>query len=608
MLIYQRRNQLNFGVRTEMKFFHQLLVAPAALGLIAPIAANASDLNIHGVSDYANTGERSMARTPEGKGTVSDYTATGEQVTSITQFSDVYPTDWAYQALSNLIERYGCVAGYPNGTYRGNRAMTRFEAAALLNACLDRVTEVTDELKRLMKEFEKELAILKGRVDGLEARVGELEATQFSTTTKLKGQATFVLGANSFGGNAMVVEPPYAINTGAGTFRLLSPEKRADLAAAQSGGTSFNYDLRLFLDTSFTGKDLLRTMLRAGNFGGSAFGGDGYVGLDAMETAFEEPSGANSVAVNRLWYQFPVGSNFTATVGGLVRQDDMLAVWPSAYPADTVLDFFTYAGAPGAYNLTLGSGAGIWWESNDFSISANYVSSNGNESDPNFGGILTEGAGTSATVQVAYSPENWGVAAAYNFANGQNNNTGVYPGNATPLANALSNIGAVSSAGLSAWWTPEESGWIPSVSTGWGISSSQSFKNSYLLRPYLDPARNFTGAEVGVKSFTSQSWYVGLQWSDAFLKGNTLGMAVGQPTFVTSVDYSSDAESDFVADGNYAWEFWYAFQVTDNITVTPAIYYLSRPFGDLTNGTGDSANNGDTFNNFGGLLKTTFKF
>ena len=77
----------------------------------------------------------------------------------------------------NLIERYGCVAGYPNGTYRGNRAMTRFEAAALLNACLDRVTEVTDELKRLMIEFEKELAILKGRVDGLEARVGELEAT-----------------------------------------------------------------------------------------------------------------------------------------------------------------------------------------------------------------------------------------------------------------------------------------------------------------------------------------------------------------------------------------------------------------------------------------------
>ena len=58
------------------------------------------------------------------------------QVTSITQFSDVRPTDWAYQALNNLVERYGCVAGYPNGTFAGGQAMTRYEAAALLNAFL----------------------------------------------------------------------------------------------------------------------------------------------------------------------------------------------------------------------------------------------------------------------------------------------------------------------------------------------------------------------------------------------------------------------------------------------------------------------------------------
>lgn len=154
-----------------MKLFQQLLVAPAALGLMAPMAATAADLDIKGVSDYS---------------------ASSEQVTSISQFQDVYPTDWAYQALSNLIERYGCVAGYPSGSYLGNRAMTRFEAAALLNACLDRITEVTDELRRLLEEFEQELAILKGRVDGLEARVGELEATQFSTTTKLVGQTSLI--------------------------------------------------------------------------------------------------------------------------------------------------------------------------------------------------------------------------------------------------------------------------------------------------------------------------------------------------------------------------------------------------------------------------------
>merc|ERR1712216_205086 len=551
-----------FGVRTEMKLFHQLLVAPAALGLLAPVAANATELNINGVSDYA---------------------ATGEQVTSITQFSDVYPTHWAYQALSNLIERYGCVAGYPNGTYRGNRAMTRFEAAALLNACLDRVTEVTDELKRLMKEFEKELAILKGRVDGLEARVGELEATQFSTTTKLKGQATFVIGANSFGGDAKqgILDTTFSPgSTKDGKFRNGGlGTKRARAAAATSGATSFNYDLRLFLDTSFTGKDLLRTMLRAGNFGNTAFNGSGYVGLTGLETAFEEPSGANSVGVNRLWYQFPIGSSFTATVGGVVRQDDMLAVWPSAYPADTVLDFFTYAGAPATYNLGLGAGAGLSWESDDFSISANYLSQNGSLSDPNEGGIATNGAGSNGTVQVAYAPENWGIAAAYNYTS-ENGDT-LYGGNGTPLAVDAFASGNNSSVGLSAWWSPEEAGWFPSISAGWGYNSITNGNSSIY------------------KSVDTQSWYVGLQWADAFMKGNTLGMAVGQPTFVTAVNYRNDLEgtSDFVADGNYAWEWWYQFQVTDNISVTPAIYYLSRPYGDLTNGQsrafgGDRQNNG----------------
>ncbi len=65
-----------------------------------------------------------------------------EQVTSVSQLSDVQPTDWAFQALQSLVERYGCIAGYPDGTYRGNRALTRYEFAAGLNACLDRVNEL----------------------------------------------------------------------------------------------------------------------------------------------------------------------------------------------------------------------------------------------------------------------------------------------------------------------------------------------------------------------------------------------------------------------------------------------------------------------------------
>ncbi len=242
-------------------------------------AAGAQELNLDGVNRYASQ----------------------EQVTSINQFSDVRPTDWAYQALSNLIERYGCVAGYPNGTYKGGQAMTRYEAAALLNACLDRITEVTDELRRLMKEFEQELAVLRGRVDGLEAKVGELEATQFSTTTKLNGLATFVLGANAFSGTA---------------------RRRVDQSRRDFGATTFNYDVQLNFDTSFTGKDLLRTTLRAGNFDGdtNSFGGAGPSSLSQLEVAFQEDSGANVVGIDRLFISSPSATSPSPSADGWARR------------------------------------------------------------------------------------------------------------------------------------------------------------------------------------------------------------------------------------------------------------------------------------------------
>jgi hypothetical protein len=555
-----------------MKLFQQLLLAPAALGLLAPMAAGAAELNIAGVSQYTSQ----------------------EQVTSISQFSDVKPTDWAYQALSNLIERYGCVAGYPNGTFKGGQAMTRFEAAALLNACLDRVTEVTDELKRLMKEFQKELAILKGRVDGLEARVGELEANQFSTTTKLKGYAAFVLGGNSYGGNGNVVAADSAVfrkqNTPAGTN--VGPSSLKNYAKATQGGTSFNYDVRLDLDTSFTGKDLLRTRLRAGNFGASAYNGGSATNisrLTGMETAFQSDAGANVVEINRLFYKFPVGDGFNVIVGPRVRQDDMLAMWPSAYPADTVLDVFTYAGAPGAYSLNLGGGAGITYAKNGLNASLNYVSANADSANPSEGGIGTNGAKSTFTAQLGYAGSNYGAAFAYTY--GQNGGTaGVYPGNATGLAESAFG-GTNSNYGLSAYWSPKETGFIPSISTGWGYSTLAAAKGT--VDASGDPV-----VPIGAGVTAAQNWYVGLQWADAFLKGNTLGMAFGQPTFATS-QFKGKPN-----DGNYAWEWWYKFQVTDNISVTPAIYYLSAPLGAI----GREVAGGNALTNFGGLVKTTFKF
>lgn len=172
------------------------------------------------------------------------------QVTSVSQLSDIQPTDWAFQALQSLVERYGCIAGYPDGSYRGDRAMTRYEFAAGLNACLDRITELIASstanlvsrndlviLQKLQEEFAGELAFLGGRVDILEAQTAELEANQFSTTTKLLGEVTFAV-RNIFG------------NEKAGGGNLDS-------------NLVFDNRIRFNVNTSFTGRDSLIIRLDA---------------------------------------------------------------------------------------------------------------------------------------------------------------------------------------------------------------------------------------------------------------------------------------------------------------------------------------------------------
>jgi len=64
------------------------------------------------------------------------------QITSISQIADVKPSDYYYQALQSLVERYGCVVGYADGNFEGDRPATRGEFAQNLNACLDKVTEL----------------------------------------------------------------------------------------------------------------------------------------------------------------------------------------------------------------------------------------------------------------------------------------------------------------------------------------------------------------------------------------------------------------------------------------------------------------------------------
>ncbi len=227
------------------------------------------------------------------------------QVTSVSQLSDVQPTDWAFQALQSLVERYGCIVGYPDGTYKGNRAMTRYEFAAGLNACLERITEliaaatadlVTRDdlavLQRLQEEFAVELAELGGRVDALEARTAELEANQFSTTTKLNGEILFWL-TDTWGERAGARGEPRSEND------------RTEVA--------LGYRVRLNFDTSFTGKDRLRARLQARDI-------PNWSGRDLTNTLMtrlgtDESNPDDTVTLNKLFYEFPVGDQLKVIVG-----------------------------------------------------------------------------------------------------------------------------------------------------------------------------------------------------------------------------------------------------------------------------------------------------
>ena len=92
-------------------------------------------------------------------------------------FSDVTPDDWAYQAVVDLSEQ-GVVIGYPDGTFRGERNITRFEMAQIIARMLANEDQMNAEqramLDKLAGEYADELSNLGVRVSNLEKKVGNL--------------------------------------------------------------------------------------------------------------------------------------------------------------------------------------------------------------------------------------------------------------------------------------------------------------------------------------------------------------------------------------------------------------------------------------------------
>ncbi|MEP0858561.1 iron uptake porin [Trichocoleus sp. DQ-U1] len=517
------------------------------------------------------------------------------QVTNVSQLSDVEPTDWAYEALRSLVERYGCIAGYPDGTYRGNRAMSRYEFAAGLNACLLQIEKliaastadfVTKEdlatLQRLIDEFGAELATLRTRVDNLEGRVTFLENHQFSTTTKLVGEAIFAV-TDGFGDN----------------------DDNTNLI--------FGDRVRLDLQTSFTGRDKLHTRLAAGNLAAFGFGtpigdrdGDGIddapiataEGTQTFNLGFGDENN-NNIGLDWLAYEFPFGSSqvYISATGG--RHSDYTPVL-NPYFYNGVSDsgngsLSTFAQYSPIYRIGGGAGAGLRLGVGrapilgPTSLTVGYLADNDSANNPGSDFGLFNGD-YSALAQLNFTvSDRFGLAATYVHG---------YHNTGNPIFDIGRGEGVVGNA------LANNPGDVGDFLTGGLLAASPVVSNSYGLQGAFR-----LGDRVSLSGFVSYSdvrvigdgdgeiwsYGLGLAFPDLGKRGNVLGIFAGAQPYLANLELEGNRVRN-LDDRGYHIEAFYKYQLTENISVTPGVVWL----------TGTNQREGD--DSYIGTLRTTFSF
>jgi hypothetical protein len=243
------------------------------------------------------------------------------QLTNVSQLRDVAPGDWAYEAVRSLVERYGCVGGFPNQTFRGKQALSRYEFAAGLNSCLQQIERLITSsesvrqedittAQQLSQEFVAELAAIRARVDNVESRLGFLEDHQFSTTTILNGEVVFAI-ADAWGGNPPGGCDNLNLNLQNGrTSNLVNcgirdGDNPVSTADDPDSETVLAYLARLGLQASFTGQDRLRMYLTTGNFDNGGF--TNPESFNTYAPRFSYQAGLdNQVVLDILEYRLPV--------------------------------------------------------------------------------------------------------------------------------------------------------------------------------------------------------------------------------------------------------------------------------------------------------------
>ncbi len=508
-----------------------------------------------------------------------------EQVTSVSQLSDVKPTDWAFGALQSLVERYGCIAGYPDGTFRGNRAMTRYEFAAGLNACLDKVTELiraggsnlvqkedVEKVQKLQEQFAAELAILRGRIDVLEARTAELESNQFSTTTKLNGTVWFNL-TSAFPTGDITAERSRTAPGSAFAPPTRDANNRPTRVERDRPETTFSYYAFLTLNTSFTGKDSLVTQLVFGNGNSPANELVSAGFYNSWGTPFLDQTGvptANTVGIREMSYTFPVGDKVQVAIGPRLN-------YYRYFDGNRFTFFMKGATSFNSNGSTLlnavdrGSGAAITWQiAKPLKFTAAYMAENTEFLNPavfNTASNPRDGLFNSSntmTAQLEYAPSNsfnLRLIYARSSLKPYNGFIGGTVGEPLPYGYADDGFGGrVRDSGADTFVVNFD--WL--LSRNFGLFGRYSYGQLDINPVNRDRA----GGDIKVQSFQ-----VGMGFPDLGKKG-----ALGVISFVVPHDYISGRRFLLSGGGNggtqYEVEGSYYYPITNNIAIVPAFYTI----------------------------------
>ena len=513
---------------------------------------------------------------------------TAQNVTAVSQLGDVRSTDWAFTALQSLVERYGCIAGYPDRTFRGKQATSRYEFAAGLNACLDKINEIIatgladkvskDDLatlQKLQEQFASEIATLRGRVDALDAKTTKLAEQQFSTTTKLFGQAIFGLQGR------------------ANNSSTIFGEKTADTGT----NLTFGGNVQLSLLTQFDRRSVLLTGLSIGNVSSAATGNSGFNNT-FTRLGYESLTGGgngNTVVLSDLTYRSLVTDNLAVIVGPLGVSPITVFRGPDRYQSagqGSVSLFAQRNPILGLGNTT--GGVGFDWQvGQNASLQGVYSAGTPQTASGNgglFGGNYTLGA------QFVFAPIN-PVDIAFYYLNSYTSNStlgrlGTGVGDDIVAINAL---GGALPVNTNAFGSTINWRVSPKLNFGGWVG----FTNSTV--------KELTGS---VQTF---NWMSYLTFPDLFREGNLGGLYVGQLPKITGSSLSGNSNvPDYLGNPLSATsganqggqsttttqvEMFYRYRLSSNISITPALIFLFNPGNRIGSDTTTI-----------GVLRTTFNF